>query len=403
MLRIMMVLAVILGMTTGATAQDTTAPTTDIDRSATGGATTLDDILRRQEGLKVDQSFRSSQTGDPNAAAAITQQLGTLGGASDSDVYRALRFGTADVTVTSRSPAAGVLIQDGGMWWLQAREGWLATYGAYLLGGVLALLVVFYLLRGKIRIDGERTGETIARFNGFERFGHWLFAGSFLVLGLTGLISLFGRKVMIPLLGHESFATIAMASKWVHNNISWAFMLGLVIIIVNWVAHNIPNKHDLVWLSKAGGLFSKGVHPPSRKFNAGQKLIFWGCVVLGLSISASGLSLLFPFELPMFAKTFVILNDTGLPQLVGLGPLPETLAPHEEMQYAQLWHAIIAFVFMAMIFGHIYIGSVGMEGAIDAMTSGEVDKQWAREHHSLWVEEVDAAAAQPRGQTTPAE
>jgi len=403
MLRIMMVLAVILGMTTGATAQDTPAPTTDIDRSATGGATTLDDILRRQEGLRVDQSFRSSQTGDTNAAAAITLQLGTLGGASDSDVYRALRFGTADVTVTSRSPAAGVLIQDGGMWWLQAREGWLATYGAYLLGGVLALLVVFYLLRGKIRIDGERTGETIARFNAFERFGHWLFAGSFLVLGLTGLISLFGRKVMIPLLGHESFATIAMASKWVHNNISWAFMLGLVIIIVNWVAHNIPNKHDLVWLSKAGGLFSKGVHPPSRKFNAGQKLIFWGCVVLGLSISASGLSLLFPFELPMFAKTFVILNDTGLPQLVGLGPLPETLAPHEEMQYAQLWHAIIAFVFIAMIFGHIYIGSVGMEGAIDAMTSGEVDKQWAREHHSLWVEEVDAAAAQPRGQTTPAE
>ena len=376
------------------------------DRSATGGATTLEDILARQRGETVDSGYRSDNIGAENSAAAIAGQLGTLGGASNSDVYRALRYGSADVTVSSRAPAAGVLIQDGGMWWLQFRAGPLMTYGAYLLGGTLVLLAVFCLLRGRIRIDGEKTGQTILRFSTFERFGHWLFAGSFLLLGISGLISLFGRTVLIPAFGHDVFSVLAIASKWVHNNVAWAFMIGLVLIIVNWAMHNIPNRHDLVWLAKGGGLFSKGVHPPARKFNAGQKLIFWGCVVLGVSISASGLSLLFPFELPMFAKTFVILNDIGVPGWLGMAPFAETLAPHEEMQYAQLWHAIIAFVFMAMIMAHIYLGSIGMEGAFDAMGTGEVELQWAREHHGLWVEEVEAAEADQAAKTsaaTPAE
>lgn len=242
----------------------------------------------------------------------------------------------------------------------------------------------------------------MTRFTGFERFGHWLFAISFLVLGATGLLTLFGRAFLIPVFGKDAFSNMALASKWIHNNVAWAFMLGLVIIILNWTVHNIPNKTDLKWLAKGGGLFSKGVHPPAKKFNAGQKLIFWGCVVLGLSISASGLSLLFPFELPMFAKTFVVLNSTGLPEMMGFGVLPEQMAPHEEMQFAQLWHSIIAFVFMAMIFAHIYIGSVGMEGAFDAMGSGEVEEQWAKEHHSLWVDEVKAKEASS-GTATPAE
>ena len=146
-------------------------------------------------------------------------------------------------------------------------------------------------------------------------------------------------------------------------------------------------------------MFTKGVHPPAKKFNAGQKMIFWATIVFGASISASGLSLLFPFDLPMFAKTFQVLNETGLPQAVGLGSLPATLAPHEEMQLATLWHSIMAFVLTAIIIAHIYIGSVGMEGAFDAMGSGEVEEQWAREHHGLWLEELQdkgEAPARPR-------
>lgn len=401
MLRALLALLLSLTFATAVSAQDAVPPDPE-PRAATGGATTLEDILARQRGEKVDLSHRA-EGNDGSASAAIAAQLGTLGGASDSDVFRALRFGTADVTTTSRSPAAGVLIQDRGMWWLQTRQGPLATYGAWLLGGTLVALLLFYLLRGKIRIDGPKTGRTLLRFTSFERFGHWLFAGSFLILGLTGLIILFGRTVLIPVFGPEAFSAMATASKWVHNNIAWAFMLGLIIIILNWTLHNIPNRHDLKWLAVGGGLFSKNVHPPAKKFNAGQKIIFWGCVVLGLSISASGLSLLFPFEMPMFAKTFVVLNDIGAPGWVGMAPLPEQLAPHEEMQFAQLWHVIVAFIFMAMIFAHIYLGSVGMEGAFDAMGSGEVEEQWAREHHSLWVEEVKAREAASSGPATPAE
>ena len=152
-----------------------------------------------------------------------------------------------------------------------------------------------------------------------------------------------------------------------------------------------------------GGIFGGG-HPPAKKFNAGQKLIFWSVIILGGSISASGLSVLFPFELPMFAATFEKLNQFGIPQLLGMGELNTNLAPHTEMQYAQLWHAIVSFVLFAIVIAHIYIGSVGMEGAYDAMGSGEVEEQWAREHHSLWLKDVADRDSSPKDKaTTPAE
>ena len=365
------------------------------DRSATGGATTLEDIMARQRGEVVDNDFRKALTGDPDSAAAISAQLGTLGGASDPDLWRALRFGEANITASNNGPAATVLIQDGGMRWLQFREGPLLTYGGYLMLATLALLALFYLIRGRIRIDGSKTGRTITRFNWIERFAHWLLAGSFILLGITGLVSLFGRKFLIPTFGHEAFSILAVGSKWIHNNVSWAFMLALVMIFVFWVIHNLPDRTDIKWLMKGGGIFTKS-HPPAKKFNAGQKLIFWSVIVLGGSISASGLALLFPFELNMFAATFAKLNSWGISGMLGLGELRTTLAPHEEMQYAQLWHAIVSFVLMAIILAHIYIGSLGMEGAYDAMSTGEVEIQWAREHHSLWAEEEEAKIVLPK-------
>jgi formate dehydrogenase subunit gamma len=256
-------------------------------------------------------------------------------------------------------------------------------------------LALFYVARGKIRIDGEKTGQTVTRFKAVERFGHWLMAGSFVLLGVTGIITLFGRMAIIPLIGHEAFSPLALASKWVHNNVSWAFMIGLVMVFVMWVLENIPNRHDLTWIAKGGGIFKAGVHPPAKKFNAGQKLIFWSVIVLGASISVSGLSLLFPFEMPLFAASFAHLNDLGIPNMIGMSDLPVQLTPHQEMQLAQLWHTIVAFVLIAIILAHIYIGSVGMEGAFDAMGSGEVEEQWAREHHALWLDEIDAKKKQP--------
>ncbi|WP_289041082.1 formate dehydrogenase subunit gamma [uncultured Aliiroseovarius sp.] len=389
MFRLFAVFALIFGLLAPAVAQQSA----DTPRAETGGAQTLDDILRRQAQQKVDDEFRRSATGDPEAAAPITAPLGTRGGQSDPELWRALRYDTADVTTQTRGPAAKTLIQDGGMWWLKFREGPLLTYGAGLLGVTLVLLALFYLIRGRVRIDGEKTGRTITRFSGVERFGHWLLAGSFLILGVTGLISLFGRKVLIPTFGHEAFSTLAIGTKWVHNNISWAFIIALVIIFVSWVAHNLPDRTDFKWLAQGGGLFGGG-HPPAKKFNAGQKLIFWSTIVLGASISVSGLSLLFPFEFNIFGATFAVLNDWGVPGWFGQDALPYPLTPQEEMQYAQLWHAVVSFVLLAIILAHIYIGSVGMEGAFDAMGSGEVEEQWAREHHSLWVDDVRNAEMQ---------
>ncbi len=386
----LLILIFALGLPAGLAAQESPpAP----DRSATGGAQTLEDILRRQQGLKVDDSALRAATGRPEGAAATTDPLGTLGGASDPDLWRALRYGTADVTASNRSPGATLLVQDAGIGWLQFREGPLRKYGGYALLAMLGLLVLFYLLRGKIRIEAGPAGTTIERFRPVERFGHWLLAGSFVLLGITGLILTFGRGGLMDWIGKEAYYTLAIASKWVHNNVAWAFILGLVMIFVMWVARNLPHYRDLVWIAKAGGLLSKHSHPAAGKFNAGQKIIFWLVILLGASVSASGLALLFPFELPMFAKTFTILNDWGITGLVGLEPLPTELTPHQEMQFSQLWHSIAGFAMMVVIIAHIYIGSVGMEGAFAAMGSGQVDLNWAKEHHSIWVEEVGEVEA----------
>lgn len=385
----------------GAIAQDSAADA----RALTGGAQTLDDILARQKDQKIDYGFRKDATGDPNSAASMAAQLGTLGGTSDAEVFRALRYGTADVTVSANGPAANVIIQDGGIYWLEFRKGPLKNIGGYMLLYVLILLGLFYLLRGRIMIEAGPSGVKIKRFAGAERFAHWLMAGSFMLLGLTGLISLFGRFGLIPLIGKNAFAAIASVSIFIHNWVSWAFILGLLMVLLIWVKDNIPNRDDLKWLAQGGGILKQGVHPPSRKFNAGQKIIFWIVMFFGASISLSGLSLLFPFQITLFSSTFELLNNTGVSGLLGLGELNTQLTPHEEMQYSQMWHAIIAFVFIAVIFAHIYIGSVGMEGALDAMTSGEVDEQWAKEHHSLWVEELkqDESSMPANPETTPAE
>ena len=354
-----------------------------VDRTATGGAQTLEDIMRRQQQLEMDDSFRSENLGNPENAAPTTAPLGTNGGRSDADVWRSIRYNEIDPRIQSPGPANEVMIQDAGMPWYQLREGPIITYGGGAILGFLALLVVFYFVRGKIMIDGGPAGTTIQRFKAIERFGHWLLAGSFIALGITGLLTLMGRSFLIPVIGHDAFATIAAGSKWVHNNIAWSFMLGLVMTFVMWIAHNIPNKLDWQWLKAGGGIFTKG-HPSAKKFNAGQKIIFWTVMVLGASVSLSGLSLLFPFQMPMFADTFGIINS-----IIGTS-FPTELTPHEEMQYANIWHSIVAFVMMLAIIAHIYIGSVGMEGAFDAMGNGQVDLEWARQHHDLWVAEVEA-------------
>ncbi len=377
LLRVLLPLIFLVSFAGLSAAQDTSGDASVLQP----GQQSLEDIMARQRGEDVPFGAELPLPLEGNPPPAESH-LGPLGGASDADLWREIRADALpDARASNRGPAAKVLMQDGGMWWLNFRHGPLLTYGSLLLG--------VYLIRGRIRIEHGRAGITIERFKFIERFGHWLIASSFILLAITGLLSLAGRKLLIPLFGHEAFSTFAIASKWIHNNVSWAFMLGLVMVFVMWIAHNLP-------------IFGKG-HPPAKKFNAGQKLIFWAVIILGTSISVSGISLLFPFELTMFEPTLALLNDMGVPQLLGLGTIDATLTPQEEMQYAQLWHAVISFVLMAVIIAHIYIGTLGMEGAFEAMGSGDVDLEWAREHHSIWADEVVAKQGKPASGTQPAE
>jgi formate dehydrogenase subunit gamma len=202
------------------------------------------------------------------------------------------------------------------------------------------------------------------------------------MLAFTGLNMLYGRYVLLPILGPEFFSMITVGGKYIHNYLAFGFMIGLALAFGLWVKHNIPTKVDWEWLKKGGGIFKAGTHPPAKKFNAGQKMIFWITMIGGISVSMSGIALMFPFETSMFSETFALLNMLGL-------DLPSNLSAMQEQQYNQLWHGIVSLGLTIMIIAHIYIGSVGMEGALDAMNSGKVDRNWAKEHHNLWVKEED--------------
>lgn len=349
-------------------------------------------------GALVSEALAQDQGRETAAEAPLAGQVpgGVLGSASDAELWREIRRGVqGNVSIPNKQ--AGVLVQSGGETWRELRNGPLKTYGAWVLLGMIALLALFFLLRGRVRIESGRSGRLIERFDGLDRFAHWLTAVSFVLLALTGIWLLWGRDLLIPVIGPGAYAAVALWGKYLHNFIAFSFLAGFLLMFVLWVRHNLPSRHDLVWLAKGGGLFSRHSHPPARKFNAGQKLIFWSVILGGLSLTASGVGLLFPFETAMWGKTFAALSS------LGIGGLPETVTPMMEMQLNSLWHAAVALVMIAIIMAHIYIGSVGMEGAFAAMGSGRVDLNWAREHHNLWVDELEEQPHHPADQPLPAE
>jgi formate dehydrogenase subunit gamma len=303
------------------------------------------------------------------------------GNQSDSEFWRAIKGGVSG-RVSIPDKQAGQLVQADGDNWRLVKNGALSIFGGVLIFSVVLILALFYLIRGKIEVESGMSGNTIERFNGLERVTHWLTASSLIALAFTGLNILYGKFIIMPIFGSEIFSTVTSYGKLVHNYIGFAFILGIVMMFILWFRHNIPNRADLSWLAVGGGMFSKGVHPPAKRFNAGQKLIFWAVILGGASLSVSGLALIFPFEMPIWAGTFNLMNMVGL-------SLPTNLTALQETQLSVLWHSFSAMVMIAIIIGHIYIGSVGMEGAIEAVGSGQVDINWAREHHNLWLDEVE--------------
>ncbi|MCS3497105.1 formate dehydrogenase subunit gamma [Bradyrhizobium japonicum] len=272
---------------------------------------------------------------------------------------------------------SGVLMQPAGREWREFRNVALRWIGGVAILGMLAVLVIFYLTRGMVRLEGGRSGRTIVRFTSYERFVHWMTATCFIILAISGLNITFGRPLLLPLIGHEAFSEWSQWAKYAHNFLSFPFTIGVVLIFLLWIAGNVPNRLDVDWVKRGGGIVGHD-HPPASRFNAGQKAIYWIVVLGGGLVAATGYELMFPFYL------------SGI----------------EGMQLAQMVHATVSVLFVAVMLAHIYIGTIGMEGAFEAMGNGTVDVNWAKEHHSLWLEEQNARAEakeRPRPAVTAAE
>lgn len=273
---------------------------------------------------------------------------------------------------------AYTLEQPAGRDWRHFHEVTLRWIGGIVIFGVLAAIVAFYLWRGMIRLESGRSGRTIVRFNAFERFIHWMTATCFIILAISGLNITFGKPLLLPLIGPEAFSAWSEWAKYAHNYLSFPFTLGVIAIFLMWIGGNIPNKVDVEWFKRGGGLFGHD-HPPAYRFNAGQKAIYWIVVLGGTAVAVTGYILMFPFY------------GTDI----------------HNMQAATIVHGVVAVLFIAAMLGHIYIGTIGMEGAFEAMGTGTVDVNWAKEHHALWLEKEQSRAAVPpspaRPSATPAE
>jgi formate dehydrogenase subunit gamma len=262
--------------------------------------------------------------------------------------------------------------QPAGRDWRHFHEVTLRWIGAAAILGVLALLIIFYLWRGMVRIESGRSGVRIVRFNVFERFAHWMTATCFVILAISGLNITFGKPLLLPLIGPGAFSTWSEFAKYAHYYLSFPFTLGVILIFLMWIAGNIPNAADIDWLKRGGGMVGHD-HPPADRFNAGQKAIYWIVVLGGGAVAVSGYVLMFPFY------------GTDI----------------HSMQIAEVVHAIVAVLFVAAMLGHIYIGTIGMEGAFEAMGSGTVDVNWAKEHHNLWVDQEMGRTGPNTRQTQP--
>ncbi|MCY7371061.1 MAG: formate dehydrogenase subunit gamma [Polaromonas sp.] len=321
--------------------------------------------------VKPDASSDPGYEKQTNAERAKVQPL------NNAPMWRQVGAGVTGTSSLPKSeaPEAGNLIQpfvqypgsrltNAGEAWRQVRNNWLIPYGGSLLLIVVLALGLYYFSKGSIKTHGAATNRKIERFTPFERAAHWSNAIAFVTLAVSGVILAFGKFLLLPILGASLFGWLAYALKNLHNFVGPLFVVSLVIVFFTFIRDNWPQKGDINWLRKGGGLFS-GHEPPSNRFNAGEKLVFWGGVFfLGLIVVGSGLVL-----------------DKLLPGLI---------YERGTMQIAHMVHASATVLMMAMFLGHIYLGTIGMEGAYRGMKTGYVDEAWAREHHEWWFDDVKA-------------
>jgi formate dehydrogenase subunit gamma len=285
---------------------------------------------------------------------------------NSAPVWREVRSGGPAVT-TVRGRETNVLIQSGGQTWRSLRNSDISVYGGWALVLIFLAIVTFYMLKGTMQLHHPPTGRKILRFTWVDRVIHWSTAIAFSTLAITGLIMLFGKTVLLPILGYTLFSWLAILSKNLHNFVGPLFAVCIIFLFANFVRDNFPQPGDWLWIKRFGGLFS-GQDTPSCKFNAGEKIWFWGgAIVLGILVSITG----FVLDFPNFNQT------------------------RQTMQISHVLHSTGAILFMLGSLGHIYMGTLGMAGAYDAMRTGYVDEEWAREHHEYWYNQVKTGKVHP--------
>lgn len=286
--------------------------------------------------------------------------------ADDNDInpraeyWRAVRESAAGVTTASGPYTTNTMIQGGGETWREIRNGPISTYGPWLLALMLVVIGLYHIVMGRHHgIRGGRSGETVPRWSVAERTMHWYTAILFIIMTVTGLSLLFGRRVLIPLMGPEGFAAWAQWAKDIHNYLGPFFTLGVLLIIIAWMRYNIPTKTDWQWFKRGGGIIgNKEVH--AGRANGGEKVWFWIICSVGMATIITGLV----WDFPIFGFS------------------------RETMQITNIIHSIASIVWVTVFFGHAYIGTLGTEGAIEGMTKGEVDVNWMKQHHDLWYQEL---------------
>jgi formate dehydrogenase subunit gamma len=278
---------------------------------------------------------------------------------NNAPTWREVRAGKEEYT-SVKGRETGVLIQTEGQTWRKLRNGPITFYGGWLVVLMLIALGVFYKWRGPMGLHSPPSGKMIERFSSFERIAHWTVAISFCILAASGLVMLFGKYVLLPLIGHTLFGWLATLGKNLHNFVGPVFMFSILVFVVTFIRDNFPRAYDLTWLVKGGGVLTGEVVPAGR-FNAGEKIWFWGGVIgLGAVSSASGLVL----DFPNFDQ------------------------PRSLMMLANIVHVVAALWYIMWASTHIYLGTVGTTGAYEGMRNGYVDETWAREHAQYWYEDV---------------
>jgi formate dehydrogenase subunit gamma len=326
---------------------------------------------------------------DPNYAKQSNAERAKVQPGNNAPIWRQAGQGVEGYSSLPKreAPEAGFLMQgqvqypgsttrmtNAGEAWRLVRNQWIIPYGGALIVIVALAISLFYWRKGSIGLHGAETGKLIERFTYFERAAHWANAIAFCTLAISGIVMAFGRFFLQPVIGSTLFGWLTYALKTAHNFMGPLFAVSLVIVFFTFARDNLPSKDDLTWLLKGGGLFG-GTEVPSHRFNAGEKLVFWGGVfALGLVVVGSGLVL-----------------DKLIPGLIYL---------RETMQISHMVHASAAVLMMAMFMGHIYLGTIGMKGAYKGMKTGYVDETWAKEHHELWADDV--ATGKIPAQRTPA-